>query len=374
MRKNVHIGIALAILFILATITSAQNKTSPAPIPTKVKEPPKWFNFTENKGQWDPHVLFKCIGHNGMTWFLEREGITMVTMTRDTTKPPIEDPMARGGMAGRFPPRYPMKGHVLKFKFVKSAQQLAAEKSTSKILMESDKSVRPPNLNDTSNSAITFSIDSDLQFVEPDSFKDMSPAQIERQQLVDWYRKHLAQDPYDTVVDRSKYTTPEAVVTSGKLSWKNNYFIGKDSTKWAPHCRNYTGLTYRNVWPGIDVEWHEQNGSLKFDFVVQPGADPKQILINVDGLEGAMEATKPDQEISPQSISTGKELSLPTSLGDLRTALPGAYQISDNGVKTEVEARFELKNAKQFGIALPHGYNPKELLRIDPIVYSTCNP
>ncbi|MDK9699405.1 MAG: hypothetical protein OEM52_04540, partial [bacterium] len=31
---------------------------------------PSPFFFTENKGQWDARVLYKCQAKNGMTWFL----------------------------------------------------------------------------------------------------------------------------------------------------------------------------------------------------------------------------------------------------------------------------------------------------------------
>ncbi|MDK9699236.1 MAG: hypothetical protein OEM52_03665, partial [bacterium] len=44
---------------------------------------PKPFFFTENKGQWDARVLYKCQAKNGMTWFLERDGITQGTGNRE---------------------------------------------------------------------------------------------------------------------------------------------------------------------------------------------------------------------------------------------------------------------------------------------------
>ncbi|MDK9698578.1 MAG: T9SS type A sorting domain-containing protein, partial [bacterium] len=65
------------------------------------------------------------------------------------------------------------------------------------------------------------------------------------------------------------------------------------------------------------------------------------------------------------------ELLLPTSLGELRTALPSVYQISANGTRNEIDAVFELTDKNTFGITLPNGYNPDHSLRIDPLVYST---
>ena len=34
--------------------------------------------FTENRGQWDEQVLFKAEGAGGLTWWLERDGFTVV--------------------------------------------------------------------------------------------------------------------------------------------------------------------------------------------------------------------------------------------------------------------------------------------------------
>ncbi|MDK9699012.1 MAG: T9SS type A sorting domain-containing protein, partial [bacterium] len=65
------------------------------------------------------------------------------------------------------------------------------------------------------------------------------------------------------------------------------------------------------------------------------------------------------------------ELLLPTSLGELRTALPSVYQVSANGTRNEIEASFQLTDKNTFGITLPNGYNPDHSLRIDPLIYST---
>ncbi|MDK9701476.1 MAG: hypothetical protein OEM52_15185, partial [bacterium] len=62
---------------------------------------------------------------------------------------------------------------------------------------------------------------------------------------------------------------------------------------------------------------------------------------------------------------------MPTSLGELRTALPSVYQVSSNGSRTEIDASFELTDQNTFGITLPNGYNPDHSLRIDPLIYST---
>jgi len=40
--------------------------------------------FTENQGQWDEHVLFKADGAGGLTWWIERDGFTVLYSVPDS--------------------------------------------------------------------------------------------------------------------------------------------------------------------------------------------------------------------------------------------------------------------------------------------------
>lgn len=48
-------------------------------------------------------------------------------------------------------------------------------------------------------------------------------------------------------------------------------------------ARTYTGVSYKNIYNGIDVRYYEKDGVLKYDYVVRPGADYKQISLQVKG-------------------------------------------------------------------------------------------
>ncbi|MBT3233159.1 MAG: hypothetical protein HN356_10115 [Calditrichaeota bacterium] len=74
------------------------------------------FYFTENLGQWDERVLFKAEGQNGLTWRLERDGLTLAISVPDTSTDPIMDSDPTGsGQA-----RCPHKGHALKLRLFQS--------------------------------------------------------------------------------------------------------------------------------------------------------------------------------------------------------------------------------------------------------------
>ena len=294
------------LLICLLAVVSVSGLAAAAPKTTSIPHP---FFFTENRGQWDERVLYKCSARDGMTWFLERDGITLLMMVPGKSKPPMVDPGTADlqvCMQKHPPAKYPMKSHALKFRFVSGEDN-------------------------TDSRRLGFSL-TNPEFSNVVGLKSNLPIQ--------------------------NTASAKSIDPLGELPWHNNYFLGNDSTKWAPDCRNYTNIIYRDVWDGIDIEWYESNGKLEFDFVVQPGADPYQIRMSCEGLTG---------DLSP----TGKELKLPTSLGELRTALPQVYQISAGGSRSEVNAQFEIVNKNEFGVTLPNGYQKEHTLRIDPLVYST---
>ena len=76
--------------------------------------------FTENKGQWDEHVLYKAEASGGLTWFIERDGVTLLQSVPDMDAEPLTDPASMRlpeAMRMQEPECYPNKTHALKFKF-----------------------------------------------------------------------------------------------------------------------------------------------------------------------------------------------------------------------------------------------------------------
>ena len=52
-----------------------------------------------------------------------------------------------------------------------------------------------------------------------------------------------------------------------------SYFRGKPE-EWHTGLPTYGRLVYHNLWPGIDLAYYGLGGNLKYEFIVQPGADP----------------------------------------------------------------------------------------------------
>jgi gliding motility-associated-like protein len=134
-----------------------------------------------------------------------------------------------------------------------------------------------------------------------------------------------------------------------------NYFIGSDPSKWASECKLYQAITYKNVYPNIDVRYYVQDDQLKYDVVVYPGADVSKIQMRY---EGADKLTIRDNE-----------LVVGTSVGEARELKPYTYQFV-NGKREVVGNKYKITgNTVSFDVK---AYNKSTTLIIDPsLVFSS---
>ena len=142
----------------------------------------------------------------------------------------------------------------------------------------------------------------------------------------------------------------EPVIVADKgISTYNNYFIGNDPSKWATNCKVFQGITIKNIYPKVDVRYYSHNGYLKYDLIVQPGADLSQIALRYDGVDKL-------------EVKNG-ELNIQTSVGVARELYPYSYQWDGKG-KKEVAARYKIQgNTVRFEIK---DFNKASTLIIDP--------
>jgi hypothetical protein len=99
-----------------------------------------------------------------------------------------------------------------------------------------------------------------------------------------------------------------------------NYFIG-DKSQHATGARSFQEVWYTNMYRGIDVRYYPaEDGSLEYDIICKPGADPKQIALHFEGIRGT-------------HLGADGTLRLPTSIGELSFPAPVVYQVI-NGKET----------------------------------------
>src|SRR5262249_3322110 len=69
------------------------------------------------------------------------------------------------------------------------------------------------------------------------------------------------------------------------LPGKVNYFLGNDPAQWHTNIPTFGRVAYDGVYPGIDLAYYGSNQQLEYDFVVAPGADPRQIQLGFTGVD-----------------------------------------------------------------------------------------
>jgi gliding motility-associated-like protein len=159
---------------------------------------------------------------------------------------------------------------------------------------------------------------------------------------------------YDMILDNA---LPDVQVVPGYARTDyRNYYLGNNPSRWKSEVPVHLGVTYQEVYQGIDLHFYGKEDHLKYDFVVRPGANPLEIQWRYEGLQEA-------------PILRDGKLVLETGLGVVLEHAPVAWQEID-GKRKPVKIKYTLQ---QDCIGFKIGkYDKSHPLIIDPtIVFST---
>ena len=148
-------------------------------------------------------------------------------------------------------------------------------------------------------------------------------------------------------------------VSSGldALPGKVNYFVGSDPKGWLRDIPTCGRVRYKDVYQGIDVVWHGNQGRLEYDLELQPGADANRIAMRFGGARKL--ALDPNGYLRVEMAS-----------GSLSLKLPEVYQEGSSGRK-RINSGYELRAGNEVGFHLA-AYDKAQPLVIDPtLVYAT---
>ncbi len=152
------------------------------------------------------------------------------------------------------------------------------------------------------------------------------------------------------------HTGEPRVVASEAESGTTNYFIGSDPKKWATGVRSFQGVTVQNLYPGIDAVFSLDRGEPRYDLVIEPGSDPSQIEMAIDGADSI-------------ALAGPNTLVIRTSMGNIEEHALLAYQDAD-GVRRPVECAFQISDGNRISFHVGVFDRSKRLV-IDPLIYST---
>ncbi len=140
------------------------------------------------------------------------------------------------------------------------------------------------------------------------------------------------------------------VSASCEIPFYHNYFIGDNEERWKSNVPLHQQVDYSNVYDGIDMSVFGMDLGVKYEFLVEAGADPAQIVLSYEGADGI-------------SVVDGR-LKVQTSVGDIYEGKPYVFQQS-GGQQIEVACNFQVDD-NRVSFHFPDGYDEELDLIIDP--------
>jgi hypothetical protein len=140
-----------------------------------------------------------------------------------------------------------------------------------------------------------------------------------------------------------------------------SYFTGRPD-EWKTGLRTYSRVVYRHLWPGIDLEYSGTVNELKYQFIVQPGADPSHIKLAYRGA-------------SDVAVNGAGQLEVTTPAGGFHDGTPYGYQQTEGGKKVEVGLSYKPLGGggerHLYGFQVG-AYDPRLPLVLDPVILVYC--
>lgn len=142
-----------------------------------------------------------------------------------------------------------------------------------------------------------------------------------------------------------------AIEGKNALEHDLNYFLGNDPSKFRSGLKANQQLNYQDIYPGIHLKYFGLNDQLKYDIILDAGANPNLLQMKYHGLDGL-------------KLAEGK-LEMQTALGSIVESIPEAYQVI-NGKKRLVACQYKLRgDVVSFELG---SYNRNYELIIDPVL------
>jgi hypothetical protein len=136
-----------------------------------------------------------------------------------------------------------------------------------------------------------------------------------------------------------------------------HYLVGNDPSQWFTDIANFGKVRYDEIYNGIDVVYYGNQQNLQFDFVLDPGANPSQIVMHFDGAD---------------QVTVDGQGNLRVHVDDqfVLQHAPHIYQWID-GQQVTVSGGYRLLDDSQVAFDIGN-YDTSRTLVIDPVLsYST---
>lgn len=155
---------------------------------------------------------------------------------------------------------------------------------------------------------------------------------------------------------RFTFGTPSAVTPGLLLPGTHTFLLGNDRSRWCGDVPAYASVRYETIAPDIALEAYSKDGHFEYDLLANPGADLRQVTIEVTGAEGL-------------AVGDDGLLTIATQYGPIVQSAPIAF--AGEGQGRRVTCHIELRGPHAFGF-VASDWDGHEPLRIDPgLTYGT---
>jgi hypothetical protein len=144
-----------------------------------------------------------------------------------------------------------------------------------------------------------------------------------------------------------------AIAAVQALPGHTNYLLGNNPARWHRNLPQFARVQYRNLYPGVDLDFYGKQGRLEYDFEVGPGADPRAINLQFRGAELIQ-------------IAANGDLVLPVDGREVRFQAPHVYQKTASREQA-VAGKFVQRAGNQVGFEVGD-YDRSRTLVIDPVL------
>lgn len=147
------------------------------------------------------------------------------------------------------------------------------------------------------------------------------------------------------------------IKSSKGIITKANFFLGQDTSKWARNVGVFNKVVYEGVYEGIDWQIESKENHFKHEFIVSPGSNPNDIVLQYHGADSV--------------YVVFNQLYVKTSVVDIIEHKPVAFQITKKG-KEYIPCEFKVEKGQvRFNLGK---YNKRLPLVIDPeLIFSTLS-
>ncbi|HMJ67804.1 MAG TPA: gliding motility-associated C-terminal domain-containing protein [Cyclobacteriaceae bacterium] len=143
-----------------------------------------------------------------------------------------------------------------------------------------------------------------------------------------------------------------SIVASGKKKTLYNYYHGNDPSAWGQGAHAFGEVIYQGMYEGIDLRVYSEGDRMKYDWIISPCSDPREIRFAYKGIE--------------HLDLVDENLVIKSKLGEVVETKPFAYQMV-NGERRMVPASFDIDNG-EVTFVFPQGYDTSYELVIDPFL------